>query len=146
MPEFTTLKQLELYLKKEIENSLRQDVAPKVIEVAKERVQKDVYDVYSPKVYERSGQLKESFKKNDIPDGVEIENTRKDGSRYIPEVIEYGHDKSSQGYEYPVYYPSGDNYLQPRPFMANTENEILEKNIHTEELKKSLRTKGMDIT
>jgi hypothetical protein len=144
--EFKNLTELNKYLKKEIENSLRQDVAPKVIEVGKEHVQSDVYDVYQPKEYERTGKLKESFKQKNIPNGVEIENKRKDKGRYIPEIIEEGHDNSTQGYEHPAYYRDGDNFTQPRPFIKNTVLEVENRNLHTEELKKSLRNKGMDVT
>jgi hypothetical protein len=144
--EFKNLTELNKYIQKEINNSLRQDVAKKVIEIGKEHVQKDVYDVYAPKVYERTGKLKESFKKKNIPEGVEIENKRTDKGRYIPEVIEYGHAGSEQGYEHPAYYPNGDNFIQPRPFIENTADEIETKNIHVEELKKSLKSKGIDVT
>jgi hypothetical protein len=144
--EFKNLNELNKYLKREIENSLRQDVAPKVIEVGKEHVQSDVYDVYAPKEYERTGKLKESFKQKNIPNGVEIENKRKDKGRYIPEIIEEGHDNSTQGYEYAIHYPNGDNYIQARPFIKNTANDVENRNLHTDELKKSLQNKGIDVT
>lgn len=136
---------MEKFLNKQIQQSLQKDVAPKVVKLAEEHVQTDVYDVYSPKEYDRTGKLKKSFEVTPISDGIEIENTQEDEGRYIPEIIEYGHDKSSQGYQYATYYPNGDNYLQPRPFIENTRQEILDKNIHIDELKKSLKSKGIDV-
>lgn len=144
MPEFN-LDGLINYLNNEIQKALETDVGNKIVEVAQEHVQTDVYDVYAPKVYSRTGQLKKDFKVTSIPNGIEIENTRSDRNRYIPEVIEYGHDKSEQGYEFPAYYPNGDNFIQPRPFIENTEKQVLEENIHVSELKKSLKLKGLDI-
>lgn len=146
MATFNNLKDLEKFLNKQIQQSLEKDVAPKIVKLAQEHVETDVYDVYPhPKEYQRTGQLKKSFEVNPLPDGIEIENTRQDHDRYIPEIIEYGHDKSSQGYQYAYHYPDGDNYLQPRPFIENTRQEILDKNIHVDELKKSLKSKGMDV-
>jgi hypothetical protein len=145
MATANNMTELARLINQQIQQSLETDVAKKVISVAKEHVDKDVYSVYSPKVYSRTGKLKESFKSNPIANGIEIENTRKDGDRYIPEIIEYGHDASSQGYEHPAYYSGGDNFIQPRPFIENTKKEIESGNIHVEELKKSLRSKGLDV-
>lgn len=145
MPEFNSIADLEAYINKQIQESLQTDVAQKVIDIAQDHVQTDVYDVYAPKEYTRTGQLKQDFVATPIPNGIEIENTRSDGERYIPEIIEYGHDKSEQGYEYPAYYPTGDNFIQPRPFIENTVKELETGNIHVTELKKSLQNKGFNI-
>ncbi len=145
MVQFKNLKDLEKYTNKMIQDSLKTDVSKKLVKVAEDRVQRDVYDVYTPKEYTRSGELKKSFEVKEVPNGIEIENTRKDGNRDIAEIIEYGHDKSSQGYEYPAYYPGGQNFIQERPFIENTRQQILNENIHADELKKSLRKKGLDV-
>lgn len=139
------MKELAALINKQIKQSLKDDVGKKVVEVAKEHVQTDVYNVYSPKEYERTGKLKESFVVNETSDGIEIENTRKDGNRDIVEIIEHGHDESAQGYEYPVYYPDGDNYIQERPFIENTRQQIKKENIHVNELKKSLNKNGFKV-
>jgi len=143
---FKDLKSLEKFLNKEIQRSLETDVANKVVKVAKDHVQKDVYDEYpNPKEYQRTGKLKDNFEVNKVPDGIEIENTRADGDRDIVEIVEYGHANSEQGYEYPAYYPNGYNFIQPRPFIENTKKQIAEENIHVDELKRSLKSKGFDI-
>lgn len=139
------IRDLETYVNKEIKKSLKDDVGKKLVKVAQEHVQTDVYDEYTPKVYNRTGELKESFVVNDISEGIEIENTRRDGDRYIPEIIEYGHDESEQGYTYAYHYAGGDNYIQPRPFIENTRQQIASEKIHVKELKKSLISKGLDI-
>lgn len=146
MPVFKNISDLEKFINKEIQDSLNRDVSKEVVKVAQEHVQKDVYNVYpNPKEYSRTGELKDSFEVRNIKDGIEIENTRRDGNRYIPEVIEYGHEKSEQGYEHPAYYPNGDNFIQPRPFIENTRKQINKDNIHVNELKKSLKNKGLDV-
>lgn len=143
---FNNMKELEKYINQQIQESLKTDVAESVIDVAQRHVQTDVYNVYSsPKEYVRTGELKESFEASSIENGIEIENTRKDGNRDIAEIIEYGHDDSKQGYEHPAYYPDGQNFIQARPFMANTKDEILRDDLHTKELKKSLKKKGLDV-
>ncbi|MED3912733.1 hypothetical protein P4597_26975 [Peribacillus simplex] len=139
------IKDLEKYANKEIRKSLKEDVSKKLVKVAQEHVQKDVYDEYTPKVYNRTGELMDSFVVNDLANGIEIENTRRDGERYIPEIIEYGHDESEQGYTFAYHYPGGDNYIQPRPFIENTRQQIMDESIHVNELKKSLKSKGLDI-
>ena len=46
---------------------------------------------------------------------LELTNTRKDGNRYIPEIIEYGQN----------YYNSAlDARIGARPFMKETYNEL----------------------
>jgi hypothetical protein len=146
VPAFNNLNDLLKYAAQQAAKSIQEDVAQMVIEVAKEHVQSDVYDVYpDPVEYQRTGELKDSFVATPTPDGVEIVNTRHDGERYIPEIIEYGHDKSSQGYEFPAYYPSGPNFIQRRPFMENTVEELKKTNEHVRVFKESMKKKGIDV-
>ena len=127
------MKELEKYINLQIQDSLEKDVSKKIIDIAERHVQTDVYNVYkNPKEYVRTGELKESFESTSIEDGIEIENTRTDGNREIAEIIEYGHDDSKQGYEYPAYYPQGENFIQARPFIQNTKDEISRDNVHVE--------------
>lgn len=141
------LNELFKLMNKQIQQSIETDVAKKIVKVAEDHVQSDVYDVYkNPKEYQRTEQLKKSFEVKPIQNGIEIENTRTENGRDIPEIIEYGHDKSSQGYEHPAYYRDGGNFIQPRPFIENTRKQIISESIHVNELKKSLKSKGLDIT
>lgn len=144
MPTFNNLNDLFRHLEQQAKKSLQEDVSKKVIEVAKEHVQSDVYDIYpDPATYQRTGELKDSFESTPTPTGIEITNTRHDGDRYIPEIIEYGHDASSQGYQFPAYYPNGANFIQSRPFMENTVEELKKTNEHVEVFKKSMSRKGI---
>ncbi|MGG1664534.1 hypothetical protein [Brevibacillus sp. NRS-1366] len=101
-------------------------------------VQKDVYDVYKPKIYERTGELKKDIVIRELVDGVVIVPTRTDEEtgRYIPEVIESGN-----GYSYNYGY----GYEQPRPFVENTRKELRDTGAHVEKLKQGLKARGLDV-
>ena len=143
MATVKNMKQLEALIMKQVQDSLITDVSKKVIQVAQEHVVEDVYDAYTPKEYKRTGKLATSFVANETASGIEIENNRYENGRNIAEIIEYGHEDSAYGYEYPAYYPGGQNFIQPRPFIENTRDEIRARNLHVEELKKSLNKKGI---
>ncbi|MFB5759106.1 hypothetical protein [Paenibacillus medicaginis] len=150
--QFTNLNSLLKHIQKEAEKSIQSDVSKKVIKKAQDHVDEDVYAVYpDPKEYERSGKLRNSFVVTSVKDGVEITNNRIDVDpstgeiREIAEIIEYGHDDSEQGYLYPAYYPGSENFVQPRPFMKNTADELNQTGEHVITLKKSLQRKGMDV-
>jgi hypothetical protein len=109
-----------------------------VIEEGKTQVQETVYDVYSPKVYERTGQLKENWNWQDTPNGIEIINTRtdKETGKYIPDTIEYG-----RNYDYEFEYSN-----KPRPFIENTVENLKDSNKLNEAMKKDLKNIGLDVT
>jgi len=128
-------KQIEDMAKKAMqrENSKVKKVA---IETGKERVQEDVYNVYEPKIYSRTGQLKESWVAENTQDGVVLYNTRRDGDKYIPEVVETG-----IGYDYTGY---GYAYESPRPFIKNTKRDLENGNVR-DALKEDLKSLGIDV-
>jgi hypothetical protein len=106
-----------------------------VVETAKQHTQTDVYDVYTPQQYERTGELKESWEVENTRDGIAISNTREDAGKYIPEVIETG-----EGYQYDFEYNG-----KARPFIENTRNELRNSNNLTESLKRDLRNQGFNV-
>lgn len=103
---------------------IQNTIVPQVLEtsvadVAKstgeKHVQADVYDAYQSS-YERTNKLKESWETELISnDTLQMTNTRTDGDRYIPEIIEYGH-----GY----YSQELDERIGARPFIENTRSEL----------------------
>lgn len=103
-----------------------------------QHVQSDVYDVYEPKVYERTGDLKKDIEIREVADGVAIIPTRTDEEtgRYIPDVIESG-----KGYMYNYGY----GYEKPRPFVENTRKELRDTGAHVEKLKLGLKARGLDV-
>lgn len=139
MPSFKNLKELERYINEQAKKALQngKHVKNTVIETGKKHVDKDVYSVYTPKIYERSGLLKESWDVKNTDDGITVFNTRTDGEKYIPETIEYGINYDYSGYGYA--------YEQPRPFIAETHKELKDSNILKEAMKKDLKDVGFDV-
>ena len=106
-----------------------------VIEEGKIHVKTDVYDVYTPKVYERTSKLQNSWDWQDTPDGIEIVNTRTDDGRYVAEIVETG-----QGYQYDFPYNG-----VPRPFVENTRESLRKDDRLKNALKKDMQSIGLDV-
>lgn len=109
-----------------------------VMDTGEKHVHEDVYDVYTPNPdnpysYKRTGKLATSWDSSPTPDGIEIFNTRQDGDKYIPEVIETG-----QNYDYDFEYRG-----KPRPFIENTRKELDGSKKLTEALGKDLNGIGI---
>jgi hypothetical protein len=111
-------------------------VKNKVIETGKKHVQTDVYDVYTPMMYKRTGELKENWKTEPTADGMAVFNDRRDDGRYVAEVVETG-----KGYEYDFEYNGVE-----RPFTKNTADELRNNGELTDALRKDLKSAGFDIT
>jgi glycyl-tRNA synthetase (class II) len=139
MPSFKNLKELEKYINEQAKKALQngKHVKNTVIETGKKHVDKDVYSVYTPKIYERTGLLRESWDVENTDDGIAVFNTRTDGEKYIPEVIETG-----IGYDYTGY---GYAYENPRPFISNAREELHNSNALKEAMKKDLKDAGFDV-
>jgi hypothetical protein len=142
MPTFKKLSDLEKYIKGQIPEILKQDVAPEVIETMKEHIQTDVYDAYSPTAYVRrredGGLLDDdNFSAEMVSeDTLKVKNTTTDSeNKYkdIVPIIEYGVGytwEKSRIYQSQPY---------PRPFVRNTRQELKEgrlKEIIAKSLKK----------
>lgn len=137
MTTFKNMKDLEKYINAQAKKAMNQGNAVKkvVMDTGKKHVEEDVYRVYQPKVYERSGELATSWDSSPTSDGIEIFNTREDDGKYIPEVIETG-----QNYDYDFEYRG-----KPRPFIENTRRELDGSKKLTEALEKDLNSIGIKI-
>ncbi len=145
--EIRNFKDLEKAISQKIKKAMENEVAKKAIGIGQDMVEQEVYQKYTPTMYERTGELKESFETKPIKDGIELTNTRSDGDRYIPEIIEHGHWGSDQGgYEYPSYNEDGSPraYMNPRPFMQKTK-EQLENGEFKDALVKGLKSEGLKV-
>lgn len=138
MPKFNNLKDLEKYINEQAKKALQngKHVKNTVIETGKKHVDKDVYS-YQPKRYERTGLLRESWDVENTDDGIAVFNTRTDGEKYIPQVIETG-----IGYDYSGY---GYEYEKPRPFISNMREELHNSNALKEAMKKDLKDAGFNV-
>jgi len=147
MPSFKSLKELEKFLQKQINDALKNEVKNEVEETIRDHIQKDVYEAYTPYStdgktphYERTYELLRSIESNLVDDGVlSVENTRHEGNRNIVEVIEYG-----QGYQW-GYVRNLDEEIGARPFIENTREELRQTNKHVGALKKGLKRQGVDV-
>ncbi|MBE7897184.1 hypothetical protein G7L40_00470 [Paenibacillus polymyxa] len=107
----------------------------------KEKVQEEVYNVYTPTMYERQkehGGLTddENIVVNMIGnDTVSIESRRMDGDKNVGQVVETG-----AGYDHEFAY-SG----RPRPFVEKTAEELRNTNAHVAALHKGLVRQGLNV-
>lgn len=142
MPTFNDLKSLEAYVNKMTKEAMVKGNAVKntVIEAGKRHVQEDVYDVYTPNPnnpnsYKRTGELKNNWKVEETSEGISVFNDRRDGEKYVAEVVEYG-----KGYDYDFEYSN-----TPRPFTENTRQELASGNELSNAMKKDLMSIGFDV-
>lgn len=147
-------------IKRDMKESLQNEATEYIKDKMQEHIQSDVYDQYhrweslgfvdEPFVYERryeNGGLisRENIKMTPIENGVMIENITKGSNQNISlaELIEHG--DGYNGYEY-EYKENRDGtsyqYLQSRPFMKNTKEEIENSKECIEIIKNSMKNKG----
>lgn len=162
MASFTDLKSLLRHIEKDIKNGMR-EVGKEAKQITKKHVDDDVYDKYSPSVYDRTGQLKDSIESFEITGtegehGVIIQHdTSKITSSKDPTYNHYsrkpnGHDPDVSD-EYMEWVHDGRSggafgfgeWQKPRPYMDNARNEIKNTNVHVKTLKSSLTQKGYDV-
>lgn len=137
--EFAILETLEVEVKDEI------------IEMVKEHIDSDVYDKYTPEEYNRTQSLKNNLigyvddlgrayeltvEYNDDEPYFSIVTGESLSMDYIAGLIEDGKIKPLWG--------DGYEYLKPRPFMENTQNEI-DSDIGSYRLDKAIQ-KGLNRT
>ena len=161
--EFRTIKELNEYIKKQLAASM-QKVGETVERVVREHVDKDVYQAYSPKVYEQTFELRESLHtktprvKNDVVE-VEVKHNTdlihsyepnqhhsvvedynpQDVSAWIPYLV-------SEGQTYNLWDDNSDAaYLKPRPYFDNAKKELEQSKEHVETLKRELNARGIKV-
>ena len=156
MPTFRNFKEYEKHINKLLKDSM-EEVGAEVEKVLRDRIEKDVYSVYDPKEYERTRELKNSV----------MHTQAKDVGGNV--VVEVGHDTdmirayepnqhmSIDGQDVSEYLPRWINdgtignayglgkWTDARPYMDNTKEQIKNDNILENELKKSLRKRGVNV-
>lgn len=141
MPTVSSFAELKRLLKQSNASSLQGEVAHAVKKNLKRSIEANVYDVYTPTVYERQrdqGGLTDDH--NMIVDMVgqdivSIESQRMDGSKNVGLTVETG-----QGYDYSFAY-SG----RPRPFVEKAVEELQNTNDHFAALYRGLVRQGLDV-
>ncbi|WP_440118475.1 hypothetical protein [Paenibacillus sp. QZ-Y1] len=129
------LKQLQQPVSKALNNN----VAKTVKTIMKDKVQEEVYDPYTPSVYQRTGRLgsEDSMESKLINDDTTlvVENVRSDGDRNVAEIVETG-----KGYTYDFQY-SGI----PRPFTEATREELENTGEHVAALYAGLKQQNIKV-
>lgn len=138
MKTVKNLKELEVELNKRISSALKNNVAPVIREVMKEKIEEEVYSVYEPVMYERTGGLinDKNIETTMIYDNtLLVKNTRHDGDRNVAEIVETG-----TNYQYDFEYNG-----VPRPFTKATIEHLSDTNKHIIALHKGLKNQGLTV-
>lgn len=140
MPDFKNVKDLVKYIEKKAVESVQQrnsETQRTMIDTGKRHVQEDVYDVYEPKVYARSGQLKEDWEIENTENGISMTNTRTDEETggNVARTVETG-----KGYTYRFPFSN-----VPRPFIENTYAELSLSNKLENAVKSDLKKSGLNV-
>ncbi|PAD70729.1 hypothetical protein CHH83_02680 [Bacillus sp. 7586-K] len=131
------MKELTSLINKQINDAMKTEVSRVARNTLKENVISEVYEEYTPEMYQRTGGL---FQDENIETimvdetTLSIRSTRHEGNRDIAAVIEYGENYS---------YPGLDEVIGERPFHAETARELDEKGIAKKALVEGLRRQGL---
>jgi hypothetical protein len=160
MPSFKDLDSLMKHIAKKIDESLADEVSSMVKETEQKHTYSDVYAKYNvtshgwsePYVYDRrisDGGLADTDNMvATVNDGIlTVTNVTKgkDGLDNLVGLIEYG-DKAGYGeYNYKTNRDgTAYQYLNPRPFIENTRQEIKDKGLAKKSLVEGLKNRGID--
>ena len=150
--QVSSIAQLQRVMMQQVKSAMKAE-SDWLVDYTKDMVQKTVYDVYNPEVYERTGQLKDSIDVIQTKDaGVSYSMTvghnlkgvywhsvadyRKVG---VPYIVHYGKTGTYRGvgYDqhgaYPTYHnidPRGKVYGRRRPYMDYTVKALQTSNLY----------------
>lgn len=154
MPDFNNLSSLFSHVRKTANDVLKKDVAPIVKDIYKETIQSEVYDSYSPTVYQRRGSLIDdsNYKYEIISDGelevtnVAVPNESVRGYSIVPSSqtmfirwIESG--------SIPNIFNMYESYpwTQARPVTQHTIEKLQIGKQHMQALRNGMRIAGINI-
>ena len=140
-------------MRSDIEDTLSKEVFEEVRDIEMEHVYRDVLSTYSPKIYERRstggiddirnivGYVKDMH--------LEVDNVTRFNDGYgtynhgygLAGVINEGEGGMSH-----LYYDFTGNFIQPRPFLDNTQEEIDKTDRVDRVLEKGMKRRGYDVS
>ncbi|AZV43731.1 hypothetical protein BAOM_3122 [Peribacillus asahii] len=150
MPTFSNLKDLEKYMNQQAKKAMSKgkNVKRAVVDEMIEKIDKNIYPKYDPKMYTRQttdGGLTdpENFAMDETAEGVSIYSTREATDRsgqdvYALEIIE-GHK------EYSIEDTYGYGYEKPRHAVEPTREALRNSNKLTNAMKDDLKSVGLNI-
>jgi hypothetical protein len=136
-------------------DTLRTNVFKAVQKCEQKHIQEDVYNIYpNPKLYDRRGYsggliADENIILTEI-DNLNIEivnitdpNPDYNGTtdKYLPDLVEHG--EGYNGYHYD--YPTDGSYMNSRPFIENTKEDLSQNKQHIKAMRDGLKQRGIDI-
>ena len=122
-------------MRSDIEDTLSKEVFEEVRDIEMEHVYRDVLSTYSPKIYERrsTGGI-DDIRNND---GYGTYNH----GYGLAGLINEGDGGMSH-----LYYDFTGNFIQPRPFLDNTQEEIDKTDRVDRVLEKGMKRRGYDVS
>ncbi|WJJ55276.1 hypothetical protein QB910_000032 [Dabrowskivirus KKP3916] len=155
MADFNSWEELLAYAQSALTSVIENDVKLVIKSTMQQMINKDVYAVYTPTKYQRTGLLLSAIE-GDITttsDGVTLvvwDDANQEGVNrgtvYIPEIIEYGHWKSQLGYEFPfIGYAKLGAYVYSRPFVEDTFDELEASGVIPYTVVNGLKSRGIQV-
>jgi hypothetical protein len=142
---------IEAEITKKLASALQNECFEEIRDTEQSVIDEVVYDVYSPKIYDRrdiSGGLiaDENIKlniiddltikvTNDTPANLDYNGTDKN----LAELVEFGNGYNNTYYDYPRNLP----YVEPRPFTEETVERLKQNKNHIKALRKGLSRQGV---
>jgi hypothetical protein len=148
MPQFKTIEELLLHIKKDVDKVLKNEVATVVKQHITQEVTDTVYAAGIPNRYVRRGETFGFEESHSLGDPNEMEVYVENG---VLEVEDNASPKTSwdygslaEGIEYG--YGSEDQwYNEPRPFMENAEKALIQDKSHVKAMKTGLTNLGYKV-
>jgi hypothetical protein len=135
--KFSSWDDLDKFIANSILSVVKNELKEETINTVKKHIKSDVYDVYSPKEYERKSYLENSLVGNVQSNNqialltIEHDENLMPYKSVVDESPVDGNDVATwieNGQIYPLWgSKSGYTYLKPRPYMKNAEEEILQR-------------------
>lgn len=140
MPDFSNLGDLVNYMDKIAKEAIQDpnsETQRVMVEVGEKHVESDIYRVYTPTRYVRTGGLLNDWEFTNTNDGISMRNIRHDEQtgKDIAYTIETG-----KGYDFRFPF-----YDIPRPFTENTREELKNSSELRKAVKDDLQRKGLNV-
>lgn len=158
MPSFNTLKQLKNHIDIIIKDIAEIEVKTEIITTVKEHIDSDVNNVYIPEDYDRKHYLENSLDGNihTTALGIELTVEHDENKMNYNSVVSGGKVSGNavanwieHGEIYPLWGTENKDgepyeYLEKRPYMKNSYNELINENIIPHVMKKALKKRKID--
>lgn len=156
MIKVRSFDKLKEYIQKKINDALLNEIAEDIAEIESEVIRENVYNKYTPKMYERremGGGLADpsNIQGELVEDGIlRVENKTKFNPGYdtqnqgegLAGLVEYGNGYDGHRYEY--YLKRGNSvYTEPRPFIDDTREYVA--NGIVDDLAMALEDRGLKV-